>query len=65
MYNINNMKVKQYENIKHYIDHCLNILTTMTIIYDNIITNKLIIIYYMCILFNVYIILCLIVSIFT
>ena len=47
MYNINNMKVKQYENIKHYIDHCLNILTTMTIIYDNIITNKLIIIYYM------------------
>ena len=32
MYNINNMKVKQYENIKHYIDHCLNILTTMTII---------------------------------
>ena len=46
MYNINNMKVKQYENIKHYIDHCLNILTTMTIIYDNIITNKLIIIYY-------------------
>ena len=40
MYNINNMKVKQYENIKHYIDHCLNILTTSIItIYYNVNIN--------------------------